>query len=90
MYKEKIMQVTSISNFRKDIKKYVDDVDKNHEPLIVTRSDNVSVVVISLADYNSMDTTDYLLSTPTNKSRIIKSYKNVTEGKLEPHELIET
>lgn len=49
------MQVTSISNFRKDIKKYVDAVDQDHEPLIVMRADNMAVVVISLEDYNHLN-----------------------------------
>lgn len=84
------MQVTSISKFRKDIKKYVDAVDQNHEPLIVMRADNTAVVLLSLDDYNAMDTTDYLLSSPLNKARLNKAYTNVISGKTETHDLIES
>jgi len=48
------MQLATISMFRKDIKQYIDHVHTNQEPLIVTRSDNVSVVVVSLQTYNEL------------------------------------
>lgn len=74
------MQVTSISDFRKDLKKYIDNVDQNHEPLIVTRSDDVTVVVLSLEDYNALDETDYLLSSPANAKRLLESVKELESG----------
>lgn len=54
------MKVTSVSKFRKEIKRYVDEVNQDQEPLILTRSDGVSVVVTSLGAYNSYSETDYL------------------------------
>jgi len=83
------MKIVSISNFRKDIKRYVDEIDRDQEPLVVTRSDNVSVVVIPLNTFNSYSETDYLLRSPTNARRLLKSMENARGGKVEAHELIE-
>lgn len=81
------MKIASISNFRKDIKRYVDEIDQDQEPLVVTRSDNVSVVVIPLNIFNSYAETDYLLRSPANARRLIKSIENARAGHTQSHEL---
>ena len=83
------MKIASISKFRKDIKRYVDEIDQDQEPLVVTRSDNVSVVVIPLNIFNSYSETEYLLRSPANARRLLKSLKNARRGNVEAHELIE-
>jgi len=40
------MLTTSISDFRKDIKKYLDNVTENFETLIINRGKDSGVVVI--------------------------------------------
>lgn len=81
------MKITSISNFRKDIKRYVDEIDQDQEPLVLTRSDSVSVVVIPLNTFNSYSETEYLLRSPANARRLLKSMGDAKVGKVEPHEL---
>jgi antitoxin YefM len=83
------MKIASTSKFRKDIKRYIDEVDQDQEPLVVTRSDNVSVVVLPLATYNSYAETDYLLRSPANAARLRRSVENARAGKIEKHKLIE-
>ena len=83
------MQVASVSNFRKEIKRYIDEVDQNQEPLVVTRPDNVAVVIVPLSTYNSYAETEYLLRSPTNAVRLRASVKEAREGKVIEHELIE-
>ena len=83
------MKITSTSKFRKDIKRYVDEVDQDQEPLVITRSDNVSVVVLPLATFNSYAETDYLLRSPANAKRLRRSLEQARAGKVEEHELIE-
>ena len=82
------MKIVSISNFRKDIKRYVDEIDQDQEPLVVTRSDNVSVVVIPLNTFNSYSETEYLLRSPANARRLLKSTENARTGNVVAHELI--
>jgi antitoxin YefM len=83
------MKIASISKFRKEIKRYVNEVDQDKEPLVVTGSDNVSVVVLPLSTYNSYAETDYLLSSPANATRLRRSVENARAGNVEKHDLIE-
>jgi antitoxin YefM len=83
------MKVTSISKFRKDIKRFVDEVDQDQEPLIVTRSDNVSVVLLPLTTFNSYTETEYLLRNPVNAARLRRSLKKARTGAVQKHALIE-
>jgi antitoxin YefM len=84
------MKIASTSKFRKEIKRYIDEVDQDQEPLVVTRADNVSVVVLPLATYNSYAETDYLLRSPINATRLRRSIEDARAGKVEKRKLIET
>ena len=83
------MKVTSTSSFRKQIKRYIDEVNQDQEPLIVTRSDNVSVVVLPLDTYNSYAESDYLLRSPANAARLRRSIKQARDGEVERQDLLE-
>ena len=56
------MLTTSISDFRKDIKRYLDKVTDNFETLIINRGKDSGVVIMSLDEYNSLNETQYELS----------------------------
>ena len=60
------MLVANVSEFRKNLKHYIDSITDNNDTLIVN-ANNKTVVVISLDEYNSIEETEYLLSTPANK-----------------------
>ncbi len=64
------MLTTSISDFRKNIKKYLDNVTENFETLIINRGKDSGVVIISLDEYNSLNATKYELSSRSNESRL--------------------
>ena len=64
------MLTTSISDFRKDIKRYLDNVTENFETLIINRGKDSGVVVISLDEYNSLNATQHELSSRTNEIRL--------------------
>ncbi|NQZ76717.1 MAG: type II toxin-antitoxin system prevent-host-death family antitoxin [Ekhidna sp.] len=67
------MEVTSYSKFRQNLKSYMDKVVHDSNPLYVTRANGEDVVVISKSDYESMDETTYLLSSPKNRERLLNS-----------------
>ncbi len=48
MYNANDMITTTISDFRKDIKRYLDSVTKNFETLIINRGKDNGVVIMSL------------------------------------------
>jgi antitoxin YefM len=56
------MLTTTISDFRKDIKKYLGRVTENFETLIINRGKDTGVVIMSLDEYNSLTATNHELS----------------------------
>jgi antitoxin YefM len=55
------MMTTTISDFRKDIKKYIHTVSNDFETLIINRGKGQGVVIISSEEYNSMLATHHEL-----------------------------
>lgn len=64
------MLTTTISDFRKDIKKYLDNVTQNFETLIINRGKDTGVVVMSIDEYNSLSATQHELSSKKNEMRL--------------------
>ena len=55
------MIVVNYSEFRKNLKTVLDKTIMDHETVIVSRSNNRNVVLISIQEYNSWMETRYLL-----------------------------
>jgi antitoxin YefM len=83
------MITTSISDFRKDIKRYLDNVTKNFETLIINRGKDNGVVVISLDEYNSLTATQYELSSKANEQRLDSAIEKLQSGKSFEKKIIE-
>lgn len=64
------MLIASVSDFRKDIKTYLDKVAKNFETLIINRGKDSGIVVMSLEEYNSLMATNHELSSRANEERL--------------------
>ena len=64
------MLTTNITDFRKDIRKFLDTVTDDFETLIINRGKDNGVVVISLAEYNSLCATQHELSSKANEQRL--------------------
>ena len=75
------MITTSISDFRKDIKRYLDNVTKNFETLIINRGKDNGVVVISLDEYNSLTATQHELSSKMNEQRLDSAIEKLQSGR---------
>ncbi|RZK21441.1 MAG: type II toxin-antitoxin system prevent-host-death family antitoxin [Pedobacter sp.] len=83
------MLIASISDFRKDIKSYLDKVVKNFETLIINRGKDEGIVVMSLNEYNALMATNHELSSRKNEMRLDAAIKNSRDGKSFEKELIE-
>lgn len=83
------MIVTSISDFRKDLKSYLDKVVKNFETLIINRGKNENIVVMSLDEYNSLMATHHELSSRKNEIRLDSAIEKLKKGDSFTKDMIE-
>lgn len=83
------MIAANFSEFRTNLKMYLDSVEDNNEVLVVKRKTGKGTVMISLDEYNSIMETMHLLSSKTNATRLYESIEQMKSGKAETHELIE-
>ena len=74
------MLTATISDFRKNIKKYLDSVTENFETLIINRGKDSGVVVISLEEYNSLTATQHELSSRINEKRLDSVIDKLKKG----------
>jgi len=75
------MIAANYSEFRVNLKKYLDDVEDNKETLIIKRKSGKGTVMISLDEYNSIMETVHLLSSKANADRLYDSIQQMNEGK---------
>jgi antitoxin YefM len=84
-----IMLTTTLSDFRKDIKHYFDKVTQNVETLIINRGKDNGVVIMSLAEYNSLCATRHELTSKSNEKRLDSAIEKLRKGKSTRKKLIE-
>lgn len=84
-----IMLTATISDFRKNIKKYLDNVTRNFETLIINRGKDSGVVIISLDEYNSLRATQHEFSSKANERRLDSAIEKLQSGSSFQKDLIE-
>ena len=83
------MIAANYSEFRKELKDYLDSVELNNENLIIKRGSGKGAVLISLEEYNSIMETLHLLSSKKNAQRLYESIEQMQSGKTFQGNLIE-
>lgn len=83
------MIVANYTEFRNELKNYLDNVEFNHETLIIKRGSGKGTVLISLDEYNSIMETLHILSSKKNAKRLFESIEQMKTGKRAEHKLIE-
>lgn len=82
------MNVITYSDARASLRQTIDKVCEDHTPTVITSQNNDAVVMISLADYNSMQETLHLVSSPANARRLHKSIAQLRAGGAKPRGLL--
>ena len=83
------MDVLSYSDTRANLKEVMDKVVDDHTPVVITRQKAEAVVMVSLADWNSMEETLHLLSRPANAERLSAAIETLDAGAGVERQLIE-
>lgn len=83
------MKTLSYTESRANYAQVLDDVVNNREETIITRVGHEPVVMVSLADYESLRETAYLLRSPANAHRLLNSIENLEHGHGTQHDLVQ-
>jgi antitoxin YefM len=83
------MTHVSYSELRGNLSNLMDTVCDSRAPLLVTRQNARSVVMVAEDDYESLMETVHLLRSPANATRLLESIEQANRGALEEHDLIE-
>jgi antitoxin YefM len=74
------METISYSDVRAQLAATMDRVVSNHAPVIITRHGSKACVLVSLDDWDSMEETNYLRSSPVNAQHLTESIRELESG----------
>lgn len=83
------MDAITYSTARAKLADTMDRVCEDHEAIIITRSGQQSVVMMSLDDYKALEETSYLLRSPKNARRLLESIASLEAGEGQERALAE-
>ena len=75
------MDAITYSSARANLARTMDRVCEDHEALIITRSGEQAVVMLSLEDYQALEETAYLLRSPANARRLLSATAQLNADK---------
>lgn len=74
------MRAITYSYARQNLAKTMDRVRDDCEPVIITRRGDEAYVIMTLAEYEQIDETAYLLRSPANAERLMRSIEEANRG----------
>ncbi len=83
------MKTVNFSDARNNLREVLDRVIDDADVTIITRRDAEDVVVMPLSTWNSWKETEYLMSSPANAKRLLKSLADLNAGRGVHRELVE-
>lgn len=83
------MEVITYTKARQNFSEMMKTANKNHMPYHVTNKSGEDVVVISKTDFDAIQETMYLMSSPANAQRLNDSILELENGGGKQRELVE-
>lgn len=83
------MKTMSYTESRAKYAQVLDDVVNNREEMVITRAGHEPVVMVSLAEYESLRETAYLLRSPANVRRLLDAIERLEAGGGDGRDLLE-
>ncbi|MBO0843375.1 MAG: type II toxin-antitoxin system prevent-host-death family antitoxin [Nocardioides sp.] len=81
------MRTMGYSESRARYAEVLDSVVDDREEVVITRSGKEPAVIVSLADYQALKETAYLLRSPANARRLLDSIDELESGRGQAHDL---
>lgn len=75
------MKAITYTSARENLARTIDRVCEDRDPVIITKKNDKSVVMIALEDFESLEETAYLLRSPKNARRLLESIHQLESGK---------
>ena len=76
------MKSITYTEARENLANTINRVCEDNAPVIITRRRDQAVVVLSLAEFESLQETAHLLRSPANAKRLFSSLDSIKRGKL--------
>jgi len=76
------MRSITYTEARENLANTINRVCEDNAPVTITRRRDQAVVVLSLAEYESLQETAHLLRSPANAKRLLKSIESLERGKV--------
>ncbi|AOY94890.1 prevent-host-death protein [Cupriavidus sp. USMAA2-4] len=83
------MRTVHFSDARNNLKAVIDQAIADHDAILITRRDAPNAVIMSQEQYDSWMETMYLLSSPANAERLLRSIEQHRRGEGVERELID-
>ena len=83
------MDAITYTQARQNFTATMNKVCEDHSPIIITRQNEAPVIMMSLADYNAIEETMYLMKSPKNAARLRKAMIDIENQNFMKKDLIE-
>jgi antitoxin YefM len=82
------MKTMSYTESRARYAEVLDSVTEDREEVVITRAGHEPVVIVSLADFEALRETAYLMRSPANARRLLDAMERLEAGGGEEHALV--
>jgi antitoxin YefM len=83
------MKTMSYTDSRARYAEVLDSVVNDREEVVITRAGHDPVVIVSLADFESLRETAYLMRSPANARRLLDAMERLESGAGDVHDLVD-